>query len=206
MAGDASVWNVVVIGAWNTAILSPDGIRRRLFRLAEGVPVDLQMAIDRPGLFQVRHDGVVVIPTHSRLEAVAAEGTAGGLARAAEICQRAIDELPSTPMTAAGVNIRYEFEEFADDLLARVRAPLDDALANAECQIRASSIRRTVEIEQGVVNMTVTHSPDGNGTLEFNFHRDSQDPEELKAWLGETEGFVARAGTLAEVLGVTDVE
>lgn len=82
---------------------------------------------------------------------------------------------------------------------------MDDALATVECHVRASSIKRTVEVEQGVVNMTVTHSPDGKGTLEFNFHRDSKEPEELKEWLGEAEGFVARAHALAEVIGVTDV-
>ena len=97
MAGELSVWNVVVIGAWNTAILSPDGVRKRLFLLADGIPIGLEVAIDRPGHFRISHDGLVVIPTASRLEVAAANGTVTALTHAAEICRRAIAELPETP-------------------------------------------------------------------------------------------------------------
>ena len=204
MAGEPSVWNVVVIGAWNTAILSPDGVRRRLFQLADGMPIELQVAIDRPGHFRISHDGVVVIPTASRLEVVAANGTVTALTRAAEICQRAIAELPETPVTAAGVNVRYRFDDLPDDVLANLRAPLDEALALAGHQIANSSTKRTVEFDVGVVNLTVIHSPAGTGTLEFNFHRDSGDPQELSRWIGRTADFVDGAKALAEVIGVRD--
>lgn len=205
MPGEPFAWNIVLIGAWNTAILSPDGVRKHLFRLAEAMPIELQVAIDRPGHFRIKHDGVVVIPTRSRLETVAAGGTVAELARAAEISQRALAELPRTPVTAAGVNVRYRVDELSDDVLARVHAPLDEELAHAAYRIQDSSLKRTVEFGDGVLNLTISHSPAGNGVLDFNFHRDSRDPEELSRWIERTTDFVAAAEALAEVIGVRDV-
>ena len=204
MASEPFSWNVVVIGAWNTAILSPDGVRKRLFQLPAGTPVDLQVAIDRPGHLRISHEGVMVIPTPSRLEVVATDGTGTGLTRAAGICQRAISELPETPVTAAGVNIRYRFEELPDDALAQVAAPLDDALALAGREIVNSSTRRTIEFDAGIVNLTVSYTPAGTGTVEFNFHRDSGEAKELSGWIGRTADFVNGAKTLAEVIGIRD--
>jgi hypothetical protein len=204
MAGEPFSWNVVLMGAWNTAILSPDGVRKRLFQLPAGTPVDLQVAIDRPGHLRISHEGVMVIPMPSRLEVVATNGTEIGLTRAAGICQRAISELPETPMTAAGVNIRYRFEDLPDDVLAQVAAPLDDALALAEREIVNLSTRRTVKFDNGVVNLTVSCAPVGTGTVEFNFHRDSGEAEELSRWIGRTSDFVNGAKTLAEVIGIRD--
>jgi hypothetical protein len=68
MPAEPFSWNAVVVGAWNTAILSPDGVRRRIFNLPDGTPIDLEIAIDRHGHFRIGHDGLVVIPTGSRLE------------------------------------------------------------------------------------------------------------------------------------------
>ena len=204
MASEPFNWNVVVLGAWNTAILSPDGVRKRLFQLPAGTPVDLQVAIDRPGHLRISHKGVMVIPTPSLLEVIATDGTGTGLTRAADICQRAIIELPETPVTAAGVNIRYRFEELPDDVLAQVAAPLDDALALAEREIVNSSTTRTIKFDDGVVNLTVSCAPAGTGTVEFNFHRDSGEAEELSRWIRRTADFVGGAKTLAEVIGIRD--
>jgi len=205
MAGEPSVWNVVVNGAWNTAILSPDGVRKRLFQLADGTPIELQVAIDRPGHFRISHDGLAVIPTSSRLEVAVANGNRADLRRAAAICQQAIAELPETPVTAAGVNVRFNFDDLPDDVLARVRAPLDDGLAHTGCEIVNATISRAVTFHDGVVNLTVSHSPEGNGTLRFNFRRDSKDPRELSTWVGQADEFVNQAIALAQVIGVRDV-
>ena len=42
MPAEPFSWNAVVVGAWNIAILSPDGVRRRLFDLPEGTPIELE--------------------------------------------------------------------------------------------------------------------------------------------------------------------
>lgn len=203
MSAEPFAWNVVVNGAWNTAILSPDGVRRRLFDLPEGTPIELEVAVDRPGPFRIGYEGLIVIPGNSRLEVTTRVASAESLRRACGIGQRALTHLPETPVSAAGVNLRFRFDELPDRILDAVRAPLDGMLADAGFLIDAGSLRRTLVMEPGVVNVSVTDSK-GSGALELNFHRDSPLPRELGAWLGRADEFFSVASRLAGTLGVAE--
>lgn len=113
--------------------------------------------------------------------------------------------LPETPVTAAGVNIRYRLAEIPDAALDLVRAPLDEALSDAGYEVAGSMIKRSVSLPPGVVNVQVSQAPAGGGTLEFNFHRESAIPAELREWLGRAEEFVTLSDQLALVAGVPNV-
>jgi hypothetical protein len=205
MSVEPSTWNAVVIGAWNRAILTPDGVRRRLFQLPEGTPIELEVAVDLPGSFRVGHDGLLVIPATGRLEVAARAASLDAIQRACVLCQRALTSLPETPVSAAGVNIRYRLTEIPDAVLDLVRAPLDEALSDAGYEVTASMLRRSVALPPGVVNIEVSQAQAGGGTLEFNFHRESTTPSELREWLGRAEEFVAISDQLALVTGVPNV-
>jgi hypothetical protein len=204
MPAEPYSWNVVVVGAWNTAILSPDGVRRRLFNLPEGTPIELEIAVDRPGNFRIGHDGLVVIPTSSRLEVATRVPTPESLERACRLCQRALQGLPETPVSAVGVNVRYRFAELPDAVLDLVGAPVDGALADADFHVQGATTSRTVVVPPGAVNIKITHSQ-GAGSLEFNFHRESAVAPELSEWLGRVQEFITLSDRLAAVLGVADV-
>ncbi len=197
-------WNAVVVGAWNRAILTPDGVRRRLFELPEGTPVEVEVAIDLPGPFRVGHDGILVAPAATRLEVAMRKSDLDSLARACTVCSRALRSLPETPVTAAGINIRYRFTELPDTTFDLIRAPLDGALSDAGFQVGTATTTRGVSVPPGVVNVKVTHA-EGEGTLEFNFHRDSKTPNELIEWLERSAEFVQLSDRLATVVGVADV-
>ena len=107
-------------------------------------------------------------------------------------------------MSAVGVNIRYRFAELPDALLDLVRAPVDDALADADYEVRSASTKRTVVLEPGMVNVEVKQAG-AAGSLEFNFHRDSTMVAELTQWLGRVNEFVELSDRLAAVLGVANV-
>ena len=198
-------WNAVVTGAWNRAILTPDGVRRRLFELPDGTPIELEVAVDLPGPFRIGHEGLLVIPAAGRLEVAARVASPEALQRACILCQRALVSLPETPVTAAGVNIRYRLTEIPDAVLDLVRAPLDEALSDAGHQVTGLMIKRAVSVQPGVVNVQVTQTSAGGGTLEFNFHRDSTQPDELRQWLGRAQEFVTLSDQLALVAGVPNV-
>jgi hypothetical protein len=202
---DPTTWNAVVIGAWNRAILTPDGVRRRLFELPEGTPVELEVPVDQPGPFRVGHDGLIVIPALGRLEVSARTPSLDAIRRASVLCQRALVSLPETPISAAGVNIAYRLTEIPDAVLDLVRAPLDEALSDAGYEVRGALTRRSVVLPPGVVNVQVVQKRTGGGTLEFNFHRESTVPNELREWLARTEEFVDLSDRLALVAGVPDV-
>jgi hypothetical protein len=197
-------WNVVVVGAWNTAILSPDGVRRRLFDLPDGTPIELEVQVDRPGPFRIGHEGLVVIPIASRLEVATRTSTPESLERACRLCQRALQILPETPVSGVGVNVRYRFDELPDQILDLIRAPIDVELADADFQVQGGITKRSITLTPGLVNVEITQSQAIN-KLEFNFHRDSTAPAELSDWLGRVQEFIALSDRLANVVGAGDV-
>jgi hypothetical protein len=197
-------WNVVVIGAWNLAILSPDGIRRRLFALPDPANIELEMAVDRPGIFRVGHEGLLVAPTPVGLEVSTRVPNAESLARACTLCQRALRTLPETPVSAAGVNIRYKFAEVPDHLFDLMHAPVDETLSDAEFRVTATVVKKTVAFPPGVVNVQMQYEG-AAGTLEFNFHRDGTVPNDLSEWLGRVEEFQGLSDRLLALMGVENV-
>jgi hypothetical protein len=197
-------WNVIVIGSWNLAILSPDGIRRRLFELPDQSAIELEMAVDRPGFFRVGHGGILVSPTPVGLEVAMRVPNAESLARACALCQRALRALPETPVSAAGINIRYRFPEMPDNLFDLMHAPMDETLADAEFRVTATVVKKTLALAPGVVNVQMNYEG-VVGALDFNFHRDSTTLNDLYDWLGRVEEFRGLADRLLEVLGVENV-
>lgn len=194
-------WNVVIVGAWNVAILTPDGIRRRLFELADDQPIEVEMAIDRPGAFRVGHEGIVVSPTNRALEIAGRECTLPLLKRAAAIGALAVKVLPETPMTAVGVNIRYRAEGLPSPLPDLLEAKIDDLISDKGLRILARSVRRSMDFDVGFINLEVGESREGIGQVAFNFHRESADSAVLSDWLGRIGEFHEKAHDLLGALG-----
>jgi len=193
MAGKRFDWNVVVVGAWNAAILTPEGIAHRLFGLPPGTPVEVQVPLDRQAPIRVVHSNVMVVPSESGLLVVPTEPTPEALRHAVEVASRAIDSLPETPFTAAGINLRYQFDILPDELVQPLTSSLDDQLGDAELKIEGRMLKRTVGWNQGVLNVEIHMNDDASGALMFNFHRQSSDILELKDWLGQVEAMIDRS-------------
>jgi hypothetical protein len=47
-------WNVVVLGHWNQAILTPQGIAERLFQLPSETEIGIEVPMDAIGPFRVK--------------------------------------------------------------------------------------------------------------------------------------------------------
>jgi hypothetical protein len=199
-----SLWNALVIGAWNLAILSPDGIRRRLFNLPDNTNIELELAVDRPGYFRVSHNGMVVAPTANSLEVFPRVPSAASLQEACTLAAFALEQLPETPVTAAGVNIRYDFTELPDMVQDLISAPLDDVLSDRGHRIETKGALRTLDFSPGVVNLQVTDTMPG-GKVEFNFHRESSSSADLREWLAKAAEFAQVAEQIASIIGVSHV-
>ncbi len=139
MAGKAADWNVVVVGSWNLAILTPAGITQRLFGLKDGETTIVELPLEAPGPYRVSHNGVTVVPSPGRLEVVPRESTNEGLVAAAEIAARAVSALPETLFQAAGVNIRFRFDSVPDVLVRGSSAAADSS--RPRCQTRSELAR-----------------------------------------------------------------
>ena len=181
MSLEAFDWNVVVAGYWNPAILTPAGIAQRLFGLAEGSPVLVEVPIDGLAPYRVRHDNLTVTAEMGRLVVNADSPHYALLDRARGIAIRAIEALPETPLTAAGFNVRVKIGDPPNELLAALGPPLDHLLSDAALVIEGSGLTRALKTGDGVLNLAIRAGTDI--TVEFNFHRQSSKHDELVSWL-----------------------
>src|SRR5262245_33422873 len=99
-------WNVVVLGHWNRAILTPQGIASRLFQIPSETEIGIEVPMDAIGPFRVSHDNLTVMAGGGRLTVEARENNFPSLERAMRVARRGIVSLPETPLLAAGFNIR----------------------------------------------------------------------------------------------------
>ena len=175
-------WTILIAGAWNRAILTPDGIRNRLFNLAPDTPIELEVEVNSPAVFRVKRDGVSVCPTNEYLILVPSDFTKEGMEKAATIGIRALEALPETPLTAAGMNFRYRFDDVGN-LLDSLSVRMDQELSDLELEIVGRGVKRAITHGLGKINLEI-HSENGlGGEILFNFHKDASKGPDLITWL-----------------------
>lgn len=195
-------WSIVISGAWNLAILTPDGISKRLFNLPDGTPIQIEIAIDSPGLLRVIHDDVIVAPSSGGVEVAVLRNDLASLIKASQIGQKALEVLSETPVAAAGINFRYALKTFPDELLDLLKSPIDDAYSDNNFNISSSLTRRSLEHPPGIINVEISQSVEGKGIILMNFHYSSNSPSDLSHWLSRTEEFGGIAQKLLETIKV----
>ncbi len=186
MSAEAFDWNVLVVGAWNRAILTPEWISKEILTTG-GEPVNIEVVLNNPQVppIRVRYDDlIVVVPGH--LEIVTTKCDAATLDKARECALKAIAALPRTPLVAAGFNVRYRWDELPDELPAAVKCDVDRCLVDAGKTTVTRQVQRIVEFGDGQLNIEIrTPAKEGNAAAEilFNFHRASKDHGDLESWL-----------------------
>ena len=202
-AADSSV---VVLGHWNRAILTPQGIARRLFGLDEKTPVEVRVAIDAPAPPQVVYEGTTVVVDSDKLVAQPEKGGFDGLDKAMEVARRAMEDLPVTPMRAAGINVKFRCEELNEPLEAILRNPAwDDPLSDKRYEILGREALRVLRWREGQINLSIKDNKDGTVQIQFNFHRGSTSREELTRWLSVPVADLKSQvdGILVDCIGIT---
>jgi len=103
--------------------------QRRLFELPPETPVEIEVAIDRPAPFRVKHKGLIVTVASNSLVIETELATPTELARAAGLAQRALQTLPETPVVAVGLNLMYVISEKTAPVASMLESSLDDVVA-----------------------------------------------------------------------------
>jgi hypothetical protein len=187
-------WDVVIIGHWNRAILTPNGIAKRLFKLPEGTGIEVSIPVNLFGPVQVKHDGVMVRVEAQRIVIATEKASYKALNRAMATACNALRDLPETPVFAAGFNIRFKVDAQGEpsELDEIVQTSLDTDLSDAGYEIISRGLTRRVRIEggifeKGVLNLLVLKEENKPIRIEMNFHRDSNSVPELIKWLEVSE-------------------
>lgn len=176
-------WDIVVVGFWNLAILSPAGIKSRLFELNDEDPVQVQVPMDGIERPRVIVDDIMVIAESSHLIVRPMQPTYASLEIARSVAARAIDNLPETPLHAAGFNLRWKSQPLAPTAFALFETPADDRLASDCHEIVRRGFNRQIRRGNGVINLSVEYDTDGEVRTMLNFHLDSRDRDQLTEWL-----------------------
>lgn len=183
MTGTPRDWEVVLLGAWNVAILTPSGIVRRLFELDERTPIQVFVPLEGMEPIKVAHDDIVVSPSNSRLVVIPTACRGELLAKACLIAERALSKLPETPVSAAGVNLRFWFPAMPAELVRVFDSSLNDLCADAELKISSRKCRWSTVWQDGYLNLDLEQREDGSLDVLLNFHRSSTQNTELSSWV-----------------------
>lgn len=187
-------WNVVIVGYWNRAILTPAGVGRRLFGLEEGTPVLVEVPMNGLGPHRVKYSDLTITAETGRLVVHADIPKYDLLDRARKAAVLAIESLPETPLSAAGFNVRVRIKDPSDELLTSLTSGVDNSLSDAGFKIHSRSLRRSLKFLNGVLNLDMEEREDFLAVL--NFDRQSPKKNDLVAWLQipitEIEDVVAR--------------
>ncbi|MBE7501909.1 MAG: hypothetical protein HS113_16750 [Verrucomicrobiales bacterium] len=198
-------WNVVVLGEWNVAIFTPEWIGKNVFGLAEGTPISVEVPINVRAPWRIKHQNVAVMASTGRIEFSCDSPTYATLDVARGFARTSLTELPRTPVSAAGFNLRFQSGQTPPELAEAISGGVDEALADAAYRIAGRATRRSLEFQDGLINCEIAMDGDETARITLNFHRGSIDPEELKRWLSipiaEVEGHSARI--LSTLKGVT---
>jgi hypothetical protein len=176
-------WSVVIVGRWNRAILTPAGIGKRLFGLEEGTPLEVILAIDAIAPPRVAHEGITVVAGSDRLIVQPSKCIFRDLERARLLARKALSELPETPVSAVGLNVKYNSSEPLEPLALLLESPWDNQLSDENYSIGERSISRSLSWNNGVINLSVSMNEDGEQLVQFNFDFRSSEVAKQETWL-----------------------
>jgi len=178
-------WSVVVVGRWNRAILTPAGIGRRVFRVPPDTPLGVLIALDVIAPPLVKHDNMTVVADNDRLTIQTSVCAFEDLARACSLAANALRELPETPLTAVGFNVKYMASDYVEAIDAVLASDLDDRASDAGYRIRERQIHRSLEHNAGRINILAAVSDDGVRSVMLNFDLQSDSREQHLDWLSQ---------------------
>ncbi len=180
-------WNVIIRGAWNRAILTPNWIATNLFGVPKGTPVSVYVPVDMLAPSRVQHEDLIVIIGEGFFEVKTDKPILEVLHKAKELGIKALNELPKTPVLAAGFNLHYELKDSSAEIADLFNTPLDDSLVKADYsfknrQIIKGCVSNDAVLKDGTINVYIT-ADESSQKIQFNFSRKSQDYKELIEWL-----------------------
>lgn len=176
-------WSVVVIGRWNRAILTPAGIAQRLFKVEEGTPLEVLIAIDALGPPLVKHDGLTVVAGSDRLIVQPDAFNRDGVAKSCEVARNAISSLPETPLSAVGINLKYRCEDYFEPIDNAFTTEIDTRATELGLNRIESQLQNSYNFETGKVNVIIAIGEDGKRSLAFNFELQTNKKDDHLAWL-----------------------
>jgi hypothetical protein len=179
-------WNVVIVGRWNQAILTPQGIASRLLHLPPETEIGIEVPMDAIGPFRVSHGDLVIMVDSVQLIVEARENNFPSLQRALRIGHRAMQSLPETPVFAAGFNIRCQGsgeDKLLAPLIEATELRWDQQFLQAGYPISRRDITWVADWQDSKISVNLVRDQHDCGLrLGLNFER-AGSRDEMMAWV-----------------------
>ena len=167
-------FNIFIVGRWNPSIFSPQWIRANLVsgndEVMIAIPFGNPLAPPR-----MSFAGIQLFTANDFLELKPDSLDSDNIKSCADVASKILSLLCHTPITAIGVNVRFE-EQAPCSTLDKIFSFSDQALIDQKAYPTTSStVARSFSLgQQDSLNLSITQNST-NYVVEFNFHTESQD-------------------------------
>ncbi len=149
--------SIVLVGAWNRAILTPDFLAKAVLG-GDREPV-FELGVTPPFVLRVITKRAMALVLPDRIELTAVEASEEGVAMVFGAANDLLAQLEKTPVTAVGLNIGVQSDQF-DPRLAEQLAGVAASLGGAAATVRmmVTSLLATGAVRNVVIDTSVAPS------------------------------------------------
>ena len=166
---------IVLVGAWNKAMFTPDWVQKYVF---PGIPMNIEFPLNNP-LASIRYsaNGIVFSTVESRLSFLAKKTNKDVFFNIGSLAKDLCRLLQHTPIQNFGINHVFELVEDEvkgiPDFEVITGSPFDGFVVNT------GSIMRSMSIENSTLNFSLSKRPDGIFEANFNYHHNCSSIEDF---------------------------
>lgn len=178
MQANLENWTIVIIGSWNTKIFNPRWIGEKLFSKPDlQVQVLIPMIPGFPSILSA--ENIEMIPAEDRLTFRAKIANDAVLLELEEKTVTTLQVLEHTPIRAIGANFGFIENHPPDSVASLFEFSDEERLSKIGWKAVQKNVSRTLQMDDGLVNLILTNSPDGVKAV-VNFHLQLDYPKNLE--------------------------
>lgn len=193
-------FSIVILGAWNPSIFSPEWVSRHLSETGE-CSVKLAFPVSDPTApRKITFEGIHLFPGRKQVMLVPDEPSLEGMSMCAGVLLKIIEALHHTPVSSAGINFSFlESEELGG--MSDVLVPADTAKILDTHQVKHTSISRVLhkDGESNILNFSLAQE-NGDYALTFNFHYDFNRVENYQGLFGSDASSDASSDAISNAI------
>jgi hypothetical protein len=169
-------WTVVIPGAWNSRIFSPEWMVKNLFEGAEKVQIEISF---EPGNVKIRLStaNLVLIPADNKFIIGVKSTEDENLQKAEKVAQNLLNTLPHTPITGFGINFGFEEHNPSEELNSLFVLHDLTKIGTFGGRVSSSEITRKLIIDTNIINVKHSLDEEGHFGIHLNFHNDANSTE-----------------------------
>lgn len=174
-------WSIVLAGAWNRRIFSPNWLKEN--KITEQEQIGIAVPINNPTLpIRVDFDDIYMHISDDRLIFSPKECTNDNITKIHSAAKKILETLPHTPLIATGINFQFQ-EDICPEKMKKT-FNINDSFSEAAGDILNLEIKRSFKHSVGVLNFTVSGPIDLSViTIDYNFHKDVEKTEQAISFL-----------------------